>query len=1238
MNHVINKKEIMTTLKINKKKIEIYDLDTPESITLRIANLFNTLPKYIYFSKPIGDIIKSGKGEAEDLLKIILDDAKDNEDFTSLLKKIEGKYSGLNVKTDILNVWLTFNKSIKNIEDSPMILKAFQQSLEDYYPDEETFLRFWKEKDSISSNLKNQLKDIAAKDEKNILLYKKFNMADEDSKDYSTNFIVDKVSIRIDLDLKETTILDLFNDVLLNENVPFVTCKDYWKIKENFIPQEDWLKNNQRCSHMNCKNNVVFMKRVSLKEYADETMLKYFCNEHTVIGAKNINDQLKMKVKNSDTSYTTVFIDIDDFESTVLFDLEIKRGNIDVENFKDRIFSVFETPKKILKTKETEIAGVFYFLGLRMNTYVFSDLVMNNSLFSSLISIDESLKATKKKAESTQPWLHILFNHPKTGRITAGIYQLNSDGSDPNLKEYENENVIDRGDPYIRIRVNGRDDKSITLFKGMMSKYFDLYNENWEEIVNFYKQYIPDFGNVGEDSDIKETKKKKTSQVAPGVYIEGYSRYCPVDRMPIVLNEKEARDNENVMVFPREKKDWKIPFPSDGAKKRYYTCTNPDYPYPGLRENILKNKDEYPYVPCCFKINQKEKKGSLYRKYFFEEEIHRAKDKKQQDLILTNKILDADVYGKLPSELRNFFDVLDSSSESEYLRHGVPRNKDSFLKCIEKSIDKKISREKLSKPEVAVLAKQCLYDMDVSQISKNILNPDVYLDPKKYVQLIETYLDCNIILFDSRGLIFPRSLQGYYNSEKKGKYILIYEHFGSEADKAEYPQCEIIGKWNKRDNVYLLNFESDDKIIRELKKIISESRKEWTLTDIIDNVVFNLNKVESGIQGQVIDYYGKTRRVDVIWNKDKITLLTSPIAPLQVEEISGDINVNLVSPNVCLKFMKDIGGRLLYKTLDIGDENRCLELNFLVGNVLVNVPIDGSKVDLKIEKRYKLHYILEKSDTSAIQTYNRNKRIARYITEYIIWLFSNWLYEKEITDDSKLKDSIFEKFINSSLVVNPDFKYSDGEIPITFSKESPLMYKKKLVLNSPELLKRIVYVLKLYSKSDPKNFFSYRERTRISQYYLDITDFDVKKGQVILQGSEIVERWIFENKSEYELYDEIQEGTAPYFMNVSGANSGFPSGNIFLAQNTSSLESALEVASMWEKESYNIGYFGTLEKLSKKEKKKLREKYSFTLVQYQDKKNIKKFNVNGKGGEKLKSIVVGRMRLDEPSYTVLLEV
>ena len=933
--------------------------------------------------------------------------------------------------------------------------------------------------------------------------------------------------------------------------------------------------------------------------------------------------------------YTDVKIgvsgDVSEEKVDVVMKLITERSYLSEEQFINRFLQVFNKSNNITYTNidETEVLGIFYFPQDRIDTYVFSDLVMNNMLFSSLINIDESSKVTKKKSESTQPWIYIHFNHPSTGHITAAITQKVVDRSDPVMKD-EDPDIFVHNQPYIRVRVKGRDRKSVKLFQELFSNLFALYNEKYNEIVDIYRQFIPNFGEI-EEIDVPPLKQ---SDLAPEIFVKNFSRYCSEARYPTIVSEKIAnkyeKEGKELMVFPRDIPKSGKKYPSDGKNQHTYVCLNPEFPFPGLQVNAkLANSDDYPYVPCCFKNDQSNKVGGIYRNYYFGEELE-SKDKKQQELITTDKILDNDKYGTLPEDLQKLFEILDNDSKYRYIRVGVHRNPSSFLNAVMVGLheqtgildlDDKDEREarllqirnELSSNDISAMSKQCCYDMSQKQISENLNNPEVYMDPKFYVQLLEGFFDCNIFLFNRERMFLPRFAQSLYKKRRESTCIFIYEHWGSESDNAKYPQCELIIRWNteRKDDTQFF-FPYENKISSTINKVFRLLNESYRLDQKITETIFPIPE-ECQILSQKIDSYGKTRCLNVLYNGKKISILTDPMAPLPVEEKNDDISK--VKKSLALEFLRNLKIEPDVQVLE--NPSKLVQINSKLGNVNISIPIIETEPIDGLRSVFGINY--PKDNVSSLSIFNKNKKMSRYLTEYLFWVFSKYIQDDNI---SNITDKTLSKFAKKYFVIEENHQYE--MVPKIFDNNNgKVMRDGKIIVQSEEMIKRLMYVLKLFSIRDIKTLRNYYIRNAITHYYVDITDFDYYPSQVILQGEDSIDKWIQESKLSTTLQKGIVIGqNTPYFF-----KNNLVDGKVFLAQNANSLQMALDISKNWQKSGYNSGIDTDI----------TNKKYKFTLYSYVNPENITIQQVLGKDTQK-EIRIIGYKLEGSPFYTALLEL
>jgi ubiquitin C-terminal hydrolase len=952
---------------------------------------------------------------------------------------------------------------------------------------------------------------------------------------------------------------------------------------------------------------------------------------------KTSEDTIILKVMNrtkkNEYTYTDVFIKLETIEEKSVMVIEIsihtdkKTAHLsDRTTVEKEVLNVFNIKPKIVKVIEKSVSGYFHIPFINFNKYVFADLVMNNEVFTRIVNIDEQKKATKKRT-------YIYFNHPSTGYLTGTITgkKMNSIIKKTDYKiATENLEFFPDSQPFVRISVSvAQNTKSVEIFQEMLKRLFSIYDEEFVQIVQDYKVYIPDFGdsNLQEDDDEEEddddgkeddkgekrkrrVKNVKLSEYAPDLFVSDYTRKCNQSRMPSIVSEEEAltlkEQGKDVMKFPRDPIKNGVVFPSDGENQHYYICNHKEHPYVGLKENKLSNSDIYPYTPCCFKAEQSEK--DEFRRYYKGEEMAEPKPNKY-DIIKTGKILKYNKFGTLPSNIESFFNMTDTSmtdnskdanqNKYEYIRKGMFRNENSFIACVmeafadetdlskvEKDEDAMADyfnriREQLNQPDLIACCRQEFYDLNTQEISEIILNLDIYFDPKLFVHLLEELYDCNIFIFSKKvvdgDLQLPRHLQSYYKNRKEKRSIFIFEHVGGETDNALFPQCELIVKKNTENPSDVKGVFSYDEA-KNVIKLYSTIRESYALSKYIEEVVFPFENFQ--IESQVIDTYGKTRVLNILHNGKLLSLFVSPIQPIRVKETT-EIYVYDYTYGDDVSIADTIGLKL--------DKTKT-EAKGTIGNVSVSI-------------------MIKNHTNSVLETYNFNKKMARYLSEYTFWMFSKYLKDNNlhIENYNDIMRHIHD-FSQTSFVIIDDYDYKHkGYISKLFSLTSPILQDEKIIVRNEETIRRLVYVLKLKVTRDPKSIYNYYDKLFIQDYYLELTDFDTFNNQKLLFGEESIQKLIDEYKKEYVLDNEIKIGNEPYFL-----KNPLIDDNVYIAQNANTIEKAVDIAMSWKRYNFNVGtqnadiplqYYDNFN--------------SFSLYSYINSNSIEKLNVvvNGKNPE-----------------------
>ena len=122
---------------VNEQKIEIYDLDTFETVKMRIASLLNTTPNYIInFDK---DFRNNERMKVIDVLSEIKQNTNSaRPDIQSLIDAYQDKKYEFNIIRDIIYPWITFNKHLDDVKIS--LLQQLQNLGKGFTEDFENFI------------------------------------------------------------------------------------------------------------------------------------------------------------------------------------------------------------------------------------------------------------------------------------------------------------------------------------------------------------------------------------------------------------------------------------------------------------------------------------------------------------------------------------------------------------------------------------------------------------------------------------------------------------------------------------------------------------------------------------------------------------------------------------------------------------------------------------------------------------------------------------------------------------------------------------------------------------------------------------------------------------------------------------------------------------------------------------------------------------------------------------------
>jgi len=219
---------------VNGEKLPIYILDTEESILLRIATKLKTLKKYLYNVPSPVPRQDGTRLEVVNLIAKAQEYASKSIDFGDFVN--DYPQLGQPLLGDLCKIWIAYNKVLCGSGDESDAAKQIFTLSEGakYITDVEAVCR---EKVDIFRRLNSEInveKELSRKTDTG------FKELEEQKALATTPFKVESVALDITLDLADVTLLEMFNYLLLDQSVPFASCKNYYKILKNFVPPDEW--------------------------------------------------------------------------------------------------------------------------------------------------------------------------------------------------------------------------------------------------------------------------------------------------------------------------------------------------------------------------------------------------------------------------------------------------------------------------------------------------------------------------------------------------------------------------------------------------------------------------------------------------------------------------------------------------------------------------------------------------------------------------------------------------------------------------------------------------------------------------------------------------------------------------------------------------------------------------------------------------------------------------------------
>ncbi len=966
-----------------------------------------------------------------------------------------------------------------------------------------------KEKEKLSAFKREQ--DVIFKTNKNFDRIEEYPSIETDKK---TNLLIIMFKCSI------FTLGGMFDRLHVSPRIPLITFDGYYKVLKHFAPPFNWKSSN---------DIIVGKLEETRGEYVDVVIRK--C------------DQGKYSIElNTSNHYDA---------EKIMMDTITSLGGTFEEKISSNIGSTFS-------------------VDINIDNHIFGDLIFTSSgIIPQCIAVNDNIINVgafgSREVAFTTPYDDKVKIRASMSRHLSGI----NDALPPNTR-------------YTTIKiVNANDNQSITTFKTFFCKLMTVYIFKQQSIKDAYSVF-----GLGEEKEPEAVKtninKHYLKDAVPAIFQskneEIYSRKCQVGKQPRIISQEEAEDQKDlqVMRFPKES-DSHISTP------QFYICEKKGYLFPGL----IKFGNEIGYAPCCFALDQREK--SKYKEYF--EGIAPSKPKAQQTYMTrTDKIITAKNYGYFPSgDIINNIGVLFSKvcpPEMVVLRKGVDQSPNSFLNCVllamnssavvgksgedlQKSLIEE--RKRLLERVNAEVVMQENYGESLDNIKKYINDVESYLDPERTIRLLEIAFGCNILLFAKTSqyplgeLIVPRHIKGYctFKRDDSKPSIFIFNHMGAETDMLKYPHCELIvhvpadkikelknnahsSVWTPDDPGYMYCWEI-------YMRLTSHYFAQFKVLPIS-----NLCKLRLDIKSQAIDEYGKVRLIKVKHDGREMVVETSPLPPFDVKLMSMNTSPTLSSRAFIVDFMRthQLENPIEYSLTENGERYPQYFEGRYKGRFSIKLYIDSN------QRMYPA------DNQSVRENYINSSKIARYLSNWILYMFSRYVFENNITT---LDKPVIRGFFEDKVEVNAKHEYNVKNISDEFNMESSTSLftpDGRLICNSIEIAKRLLFQMRILIERDRKGVLEYHAKQVMENFYQSESDFSSFPNETIVQwtpASGVKLSYLLESTSrEYQLYKYPPKTNSPFFFK----HPKITQDQVILLQNTPTIDQALAKSVIW----YDLGY------------------------------------------------------------------
>lgn len=610
------------------------------------------------------------------------------------------------------------------------------------------------------------------------------------------NFDLDSLKFEITLDGGAYEIKDVFNNVVPNEQTPYIfLIQDgifFAKIYEHSKFPKEWLRSNTKTSS---KTEGIFFRLQTSKE-------------------KSFNEIVWSR------------------ESVITFNFELSSiTSLDkihalIEKTKTYLTTLVKTPKVKIQLEEAQykiisLGGRFVVQDFKLEPEIFSAYVTNDPVAQKYLFFDEYKKTDlfyiSKKINTihTKKYISVFFDLLKSkGKlISSSHHSRRTYGVDDSNPLTAVKLTITPNDPNTNVRIlNVSSLENITT----ISKYFvglmNALKYKRKNIIGRYKKVGLDLPvdriQKPEPSPKKTRRLDELKKIDSKLFGRGYSRKCQATlNQPIGIVGSDNVDRylaEHKQYFGSKPETFKVKYSYGAATAddvigdTWYVCVPPQNPstpkiFPYLLEakhdatgsGLLDLDPNRPFVPCC---GTESKKMEKWKKGKPEEE--KREPSSVLSIIQPDKTLRENIKGYIPLEFKEAW----NDTDDIYLRRGVKKKMNSFIRCLSVALkDDLINIQTKLADGIKTRRTQETFGYSTSQL-EDIVQNNKYIDPALFLGIAQTTLNIQIFLYEvtknypKGDIARPRTAFAYLpplETYTQSVIIVIQQN-------VQPPQCELI--------------------------------------------------------------------------------------------------------------------------------------------------------------------------------------------------------------------------------------------------------------------------------------------------------------------------------------------------------------------------------------------------------------------------------------------------------------